>query len=50
MMIFALAEFFDTPLTTVHQPIEEIARKSAECLFEKMKHRHRLPRPIADYL
>jgi LacI family transcriptional regulator len=32
-----LGEFFDTPLTTVHQPIEEIARKSAELLFEKIK-------------
>jgi LacI family transcriptional regulator len=32
-----LAEFFDIPLTTVHQPIEEIARKSAELLFDKIK-------------
>ncbi len=32
-----LAEFFDTPLTTVHQPIEEIARKSAELLFERIE-------------
>ena len=32
-----LAEFFDTPLTTVHQPIEEIARKSAELLFKRIE-------------
>lgn len=31
------AEFFDVPLTTVHQPIQEIARKATELLFEKIK-------------
>lgn len=31
-----LDEFFDAPLTTIHQPIEEIARKGAELLFEKI--------------
>ncbi len=31
------AEFFDVPLTTVHQPIGEIARKAAEVLLEKIR-------------
>ncbi|PIE32960.1 LacI family transcriptional regulator [candidate division KSB3 bacterium] len=31
------AGFFDVPLTTVHQPIQEIARKAAEILFEKIR-------------
>ena len=31
-----VAEFFDVPLTTIHQPIGEIARKATELLFEKM--------------
>jgi LacI family transcriptional regulator len=32
-----VAEFFDVPLTTIHQPIGEIARKATELLFEKME-------------
>ena len=31
------AEFFEIPLTTVHQPTIEISRKAAEFLFEKIK-------------
>ncbi len=31
------AEFFDVPLTTVHQPILEISRKATELLFEDIK-------------
>lgn len=31
------AEFFDVPLTTVHQPITEIGRKAAELLFHKIQ-------------
>lgn len=30
------AEFFEIPLTTVHQPMVEIGRKAAEILFEKI--------------
>jgi LacI family transcriptional regulator len=30
-------EFFEVPLTTVHQPILEISRKAAELLFEKIR-------------
>jgi len=30
-------EFFEAPLTTVHQPTIEISRKAAELLFEKIK-------------
>jgi LacI family transcriptional regulator len=33
------AEFFEIPLTTVHQPTIEISRKAAELLFEKIKAR-----------
>ncbi len=31
------AEFFETPLTTVHQPMVEIGRKAAEILFERIQ-------------
>ncbi len=30
-------EFLEIPLTTVHQPIEEIGRKAAELLFDKIQ-------------
>lgn len=31
------AEFFETPLTTIHHPMEEIGRKATELLFQKIK-------------
>ncbi len=33
----AITEYFDVPLTTVHQPMQEIGRKAAELLFEKIR-------------
>ena len=32
-----ITEYLDVPLTTVHQPMEEIGRKAAELLFEKIR-------------
>jgi LacI family transcriptional regulator len=32
-----VAEFFEVPLTTVQQPMQEIGRKAAELLFEKIR-------------
>lgn len=32
-----IAEFFEVPLTTVKQPMQEIGRKAAELLFEKIR-------------
>ncbi|PID58884.1 hypothetical protein CSB45_02475 [candidate division KSB3 bacterium] len=34
----AITEYFEVPLTTVHQPMQEIGRKAAELLFEKIRH------------
>ncbi len=31
------AEYFEVPLTTVHQPMVEIGRKATEILLEKIK-------------
>jgi len=40
------AEFFEVPLTTVHQPMLEIGRKAAEVLLEKIRGNQENPQQI----
>lgn len=42
----AFAEFFEVPLTTVHQPMLEIGRKAAEILLEKIRGNEENPQQI----